>query len=142
MIRYALKCDASHRFEAWFASSDAFDTQAADGHVTCPQCGSSNVTKDVMSPNIASASQASGDVEVATPTTPKETLDLLRKLRKSVEENAEFVGDKFASEARKIHHEEAESRGIYGSASSEEANDLLEEGIPVYPLPDIPEDHN
>lgn len=142
MIRYALKCDESHRFDAWFASSDAFEAQASSGHVTCPQCGSSNVAKDVMAPNIAPASHASQGSEAATPTTSKEALDLLRKLRKSVEENAEFVGDRFASEARKIHHEEAESRGIYGSASRDEANDLLEEGIPVYPLPDLPEDHN
>lgn len=142
MIRYALKCEAGHRFEAWFASSDAFDAQARNGHVTCPHCGSSDVSKDVMAPNIAPASSGTQGSEPDMPTNPKEAVDLLRKLRKSVEENAEFVGDRFASEARKIHHEEAEARGIYGSASSEEANDLREEGIPVYPLPDLPEDHN
>lgn len=142
MIRYALRCDKDHRFEAWFASSDAFDAQASAGHVTCPHCGSSTVTKDVMAPNIATASGATGDRELAPPETPKEALDLLRKLRKSVEDNAEFVGDRFASEARKIHNEEAEERGIYGSATTEDAKDLLEDGIEVYPLPDLPEDHN
>jgi hypothetical protein len=67
---------------------------------------------------------------------------MMRELRKSVEENAEYVGDKFAGDARKIHYKEAEKRGIYGEATVEEANSLIEEGIEVHPLPKLPEDGN
>jgi hypothetical protein len=136
MIRYALKCSEAHEFEAWFASSAACDEQARRGQIVCPHCGSKKVAKGVMAPNIAPASGAEKRVA------PDEALAMARKLREHVEKNAENVGDRFAVEARKIHYEETESRGIYGSATSEEARELHEEGIAFHPLPALPEDHN
>ena len=69
-------------------------------------------------------------------------LQMMREVRKNVEENAEYVGDKFADEARKIHYSESEKRGIYGEAKPEDAKALIEEGIEVHPLPRLPEDSN
>ncbi len=77
------------------------------------------------------------------PDTPAaELTEMIRKLRKHVEDNSEYVGPRFAEEARKIHYEESEARGIYGEASLDEARELNEEGIDVQPLPILPEEHN
>jgi hypothetical protein len=67
---------------------------------------------------------------------------MVRQLRQHVTANAYYVGDKFAEEARKIHYEEVEARGIYGEASPEEARSLMEEGVEFLPLPTLPEDGN
>ena len=167
MIRYTLVCARSHRFEGWFKSSVAYDRQAKRGLVACPRCGSAEVTKAVMAPSvkatgekkrksrtqaITSAPSAPGDPSATGPETAqtlasipapqREFQKLMRKVREHVVNNAEYVGPRFAEEARKIHYEESEKRGIYGEASREEARDLTEEGIEVYPLPDLPEDKN
>ncbi len=134
MIRYVLTCDKDHEFEGWFANSSAYDDQAKRGLVTCPRCGSVKISKAPMAPGIA-GTKKSGKIK-------KEITDALRSVREHVIENADNVGDQFASEARKIHREEAEPRGIYGKATSEEAQSLSEEGVEFHPLPTLPEDHN
>lgn len=143
MIRYALKCEKAHEFEAWFASSSAFDAQKRDGQVLCPACGSGNVSKRVMAPNIATgARQQSPENSSPKDKATAEAEQLARKLRDYVVSTSDNVGDRFAEEARKIHYEESEARGIYGSASSEEVSSLNDEGIDVYPLPPLPKDRN
>ncbi len=134
MIRYALKCDKDHGFEGWFANSTAYDDQVARGLVTCPHCSSVKISKAPMAPGIA-GTKKSGKSK-------SEIVDALRHVREHVMENADNVGDQFASEARKIHHEEAEPRGIYGKATPEEADALSDEGVEFHPLPTLPEDHN
>ena len=160
MIKYALACKRRHTFDGWFASSTAYDTQAKRKLVTCPVCGSSDVQKTLMTPSLGGTRQNKQAAE-ATPkrrrskTSPppelmatelpaeqKALLDAMRKLRKEVEAKAEYVGPNFADEARKIHHDEAPARGIYGEATPEEAQALHEEGVGVYPLPVLPEDKN
>lgn len=141
MIRYTLRCDKDHEFEAWFASSTAFDDQAKRGQVNCPVCSSCKVSKGVMAPNIAvgsSGAKAGADDAASR----EEAVALVRKIREHVEKTAENVGDKFAEEARKIHHEEAEPRGIYGSAKADEVAELHEEGVEFHPLPALPEEQN
>lgn len=148
MIRYSLHCDKRHEFEAWFKSSADFEKQAKRKLVICPQCGSTNVSKAIMAPNIATSRSKSGEVAVANSEAAgmaekrRELFALLRRLRAEVEKNAEYVGPRFASEARKMHYEEVEKRGIYGEATLDEARELKEEGIEFYPLPRLPEDHN
>lgn len=141
MIRYALRCDRDHEFEAWFASSAAFDDQARRGQVNCPVCGSCKVSKGVMAPNIAvgSSEAKAGADDTAS---REEAVALVRKIREHVEKTAENVGDRFAEEARKIHHEEVEPRGIYGSAKADEVAELNEEGVEFHPLPALPEEQN
>ena len=142
MIRYALRCDQAHRFDGWFASSAAFDEQQRAGQIVCPECGSTDVDKAMMAPSVATA-RAKDRVRLAAHHAMKnDALDALRKVREHVLENADYVGDRFAEEARKIHYNEVEPRGIYGEATAEEAKGLVEEGVAFQPLPPLPEDHN
>ncbi len=146
MIRYDLQCDKGHAFDGWFSNSDAFDKQQKRKLVSCTRCGSVEIEKQLMAPGIpAKSNQKPGSVNMAggvmDPQAQK-MLAMMREYRKTVEANAEYVGDKFAEEARKIHYEEASKRGIYGEANREDAEALLEEGIEVHPLPRLPEDTN
>lgn len=149
MIHYTLVCEADHQFEGWFRSSDDFTTQVAQGLVTCPVCGSASVSRGLMAPSVQSGrvreerDDAAKRQSVMMPNpTQKMMLEALREIRKKVTENATYVGEKFAEEARKMHYGEAEHRGIYGEATAEEAHSLSEEGIEFQPLPAVPEDRN
>lgn len=159
MIRYRLECSSGHGFEAWFASSDAYDRQEADGLLECPRCGTHEVRKAMMAPNVAKgrkgqpdnaqpaqASQSEQATEATTVAHGPEAVMLrqaqamLRAIRDKVKSEAEYVGPRFADEARRIHFEEAPNRGIYGEATREEVTSLAEDGIDVTPLPPLPED--
>jgi hypothetical protein len=150
MIRYALACDRDHAFESWFPSAAAYDEQAARGLVSCPSCGSPRVEKRVMAPAIARSDKASSPPPAAEPPEAQVLLSerdrhlraFLVALREHVTRNAEHVGERFAEEARKIHHGEEGERPIYGEASAEEVRALLEEGIEIAPLPPAPGDRN
>jgi hypothetical protein len=148
MIRYDLICEDGHEFDGWFSNSDAFDEQSELGLVACVHCGSTKVEKQLMAPGIPvkgnRRSEAPAKPVLATTLDPRQQkiAHLMRELRKAVEENAEYVGNKFAEEARKIHYEEAEQRGIYGETTAEDAQELIEEGIEIHPLPILPEDGN
>ena len=155
MIRYQLQCDKDHGFEAWFNNSAAYEKQVKRKLVTCPECGSTKVSKAIMAPNVGVKANKKTDLTVPTkpsnnsaPVDPKvaaaqqEIMTAMRKLRKVVEENSEYVGPRFAEEARKIHYKEAEEKGIYGEASASDVKELLEEGVEIHPLPVLPEDQN
>ena len=132
MIRYALRCDSDHGFESWFGSAEAYERLRAAGHVACPDCGSTSVDKALMAPNVAPSRQKA----LSAPQDPREAA--LAELRRRIEENSEYVGLEFASEARRIHAGDAPERAIYGEAKAEEARRLIEEGVPVAPLPFLP----
>jgi len=130
MIRYSLRCDQGHDFDGWFRSSDAFETMRAAGQVACTQCGSATVEKSLMAPAVAAAKQAEPAVN------PVEAA--LQALRQQVEANSDYVGLKFADEARAMHEGRTPTRAIHGEAKLEEARKLIEDGVPVAPLPFIP----
>lgn len=141
MIRYTLRCENGHEFEGWFRSSDAYDKAAKRGAVTCTECGSAHVEKALMTPGVSGTKK--DKVALAAPDPRSAAMrEVIREFRKKVTENADYVGDKFAEEARKIHYEETEPRGIYGEATPDEARELVEEGIDFAPLPRVPEDGN
>jgi hypothetical protein len=152
MIHYSLVCESDHQFEGWFRSSEDFEAQVAKGLVGCPVCGSVSVSRGLMAPSVQSGRvrEERGEREDATRRqsvmmpnpTQKMMLEALREIRKKVTENATYVGEKFAEEARKMHYGEAEHRGIYGEATADEAHSLSEEGIDFQPLPAVPEDRN
>jgi hypothetical protein len=142
VILYRLSCSAGHEFDGWFAGSKAFDQQVAKGLVACPVCASVEVGKALMAPALAGGRKKEAMPVAANVAEDKEHIAILRKLRQRLTESAEYVGPKFPEEARRIHYEEAEKRGIYGEASPEEARALSEEGIEFHPLPVLPEDHN
>ncbi|MCE6961456.1 DUF1178 family protein [Cereibacter sphaeroides] len=134
MIRYSLRCAAGHGFESWFQSADAYDSLTGAGRVSCPVCGSTDVSKVLMAPAVRPARKAAPEPRpLSTPTSGIE--QAFQALRRQIEENSEYVGMNFAAEARKIHAGDAPERSIYGEAKLEEARRLLEDGVPVAPLP-------
>jgi hypothetical protein len=137
MIKYALRCADEHEFEGWFPSSAGYERQAEAGQITCPSCGSAQVSKALMTPNVATSEKRSGGKPV-----PQELADMIRAVRQHVTENADYVGPRFAEEARKIHFGEIEPRGIYGEATASDAKALIDDGVAVCPLPKLPEEHN
>ncbi|WP_313350855.1 DUF1178 family protein [Paracoccus sp. (in: a-proteobacteria)] len=131
MIRYTLRCDKGHEFDGWFRSSDGFESLRAAGQVTCTHCGSAGVEKALMAPRVVQARNDTPDLH--TPRNDHEAA--LEKLRHHIEENSNYVGMSFAAEARAIHEGLAPERAIHGEAKLEDAKKLLEDGVPVAPLP-------
>ena len=165
MIRYTLACDQEHTFESWFQNSAAYDKQAKRGLIACPVCNSAKVEKTIMAPRLAGAKKrghapipaAPPAPEAAAPPQPapappapvaimspqeREFRTKLKELREHLTKNADYVGQKFPEEARKMHYGEIEHRSIFGEASPQEAKDLHEEGIEFHPLPVLPDERN
>ena len=141
MIQYALQCSKGHRYDAWFKSAAAYDEQRARGIVTCAICGESHVEKAPMAPAVARTDHERVPLSSAHPQAQK-FREMLREYRNRVTSEADYVGNRFAEEARKIHFEEAEARGIYGEATRDEVAALHDDGVDFLPLPDLPEEHN
>ena len=144
MIKFSLKCDQDHQFESWFKSAAAFDALAQAWHLTCALCGSTKVTKGMMAPRVTTGERRENrnegdqkpDAAVPVLSKPQSALEeALKALRKEVETSSEYVGDDFVREARAIHIGDAPDRSIYGEARLDEAVALIEEGIPLTPLP-------
>lgn len=140
MIQYSLQCSNGHRFDAWFKNAAAYEEQHGRGLVSCAQCGDDMVEKAPMAPNVARTDQDRMPVSAHHPEAAK-IREMLRAYRQKVLAEAENVGDRFAEEARKIHFEEAEARGIYGEATRDEVAELIEDGVDFLPLPDVGEDN-
>lgn len=143
MIAFDLKCAKGHVFEAWFASSKGFERDAKAGRVECPVCGSTKVEKALMAPNIATGSAGGRERPPAPTPDPQaerraEAFRMLRELQSRIERDFDHVGERFAEEARKIHHGEVEKRAIYGSATPEESKALKDEGIEFGQIPWLP----
>jgi len=133
MIRYELVCKKNHAFEGWFRDSAAYDAQAKKGLLACPTCNSKKIAKAPMAPAV------SKKIELAEAAAKAKSMrEFVMNVRKHVEENAEYVGERFPNEARAIHYGDAEERQIYGEATLADARELVEEGIPVAPLPSLP----
>ncbi len=140
-----LQCQDGHAFEGWFASQEDFDQQVARGLLSCPMCGQAQVHKLPSAPRLnlgASAPTEPAKAPAAAPSpaaAPAPTLQALQaqwmKVVRHVMDHTEDVGERFAQEARRIHHGDAPERGIRGQASVEETRELLEEGIDILPLP-------
>lgn len=143
MIQYALKCVEGHSFDSWFQSADAYDKLAAAGMVHCAVCGSPKVEKSMMAPRVrpgrdaAEAPQPAAERPLSRPASAAE--QALSELRRKIEESSDYVGMNFAAEARAMHQGEAPERPIYGEAKAEDARALIEEGVPVAPLPFLPQ---
>lgn len=137
MIKYALACDRDHGFEGWFGSSADYDDQSARGLVECPVCASKAVSKQIMAPAVA-GTKAQRGVGDASPAVREMMMEAMGKVRAHVEDNFDYVGDSFATEARAIHEGRSEERGIYGEATPKEVKALVEDGVQVAALPPAP----
>lgn len=140
MIMYQLKCSSGHEFEAWFRNSAGYDDQRAVGAVSCPICGDQEIGKALMAPAVGkkSSSRTVGPYERRAAEVAREVLAAAERVREHVEENCDYVGTRFAEEARKIYYGETEERGIYGEATDQDNRELTEEGIDVFRLPNLP----
>lgn len=166
MIKYQLICDKSHEFEGWFGDSAAFESQQESGFLTCPVCGSADVRRALMAPNLASPKtrktdlaeqqpsaqpqpqpqpqapqQASAALPPAAARKKHELMSEMRTLQTKIRQECRDVGNDFAEEARKIHYGEVEPEGIYGQATAEEREALDEEGIEIMDMPWLPKDN-
>lgn len=153
MIVFDLVCsDANHVFEGWFGSSEDYEDQRRRGLLTCPMCGSVEIAKAVMAPRVGAKGNRASEpaAQSATPApgarlpmangeasaaAMKGMLAALAKAQTEALAGSDYVGPRFAAEARAIHLGESVERPIYGQASPEEAKALADEGIPVAPLP-------
>lgn len=146
MIVFDLHCIGGHRFEGWFGSSSDFEDQRSRGLLACPSCGSAEVSKAPMAPAVPAKGNRRQEVlppetapqQLANAPLPPKVQKALKALAKAQAEalkNSTWVGDKFAEETRKMHYGERDEAPIHGQASLAEAKALIEEGVPVAPLP-------
>jgi hypothetical protein len=148
MILYSLQCSQEHVFEAWFRDGATYEAQAAAGEISCPLCADVRITKAPMAPRIARSAEDRAEEQAARvpATAAKAVMDprmremarlraALFAMKKLVQENCDYVGPQFAEEARRIYYGEADERAIYGEATEEEAEALIEEGIPIGRIP-------
>ena len=148
MIHYQLRCDDDHEFDGWFKDSASFDKQAKRDLLECPHCGTAKVERALMTPSVPRKGRAvairppeptgEAPVAVAGEAVPAHIRAMLQKLRAEVEKNCDYVGEEFATEARRIHNGESDPRGIYGETTPEEAEALAEDGIEVSRIPWVP----
>ncbi|MGI1663422.1 DUF1178 family protein [Palleronia sp. KMU-117] len=156
MIRYTLRCAEGHDFDSWFQSADSFDSLSRTNMLTCPDCGGTRIEKSLMAPQVRPARRRATmpDEEtaargpkappvagpqagpLATPADERERA--LAALRAHVEATSDYVGLNFAAEARAMHEGTAPARSIHGEARLDEAKKLIEDGVPVAPLPFLP----
>jgi hypothetical protein len=149
VITYSLQCDQGHGFDSWFHGSGAYEAQRERGLVACPLCGSTSVEKAIMAPRVARRDKG-GLAPQAEPAAPvalvspeeAEIRGKLKELRAALIKNSDYVGPRFAEEARRMHLGESDHRSIHGEATSEDAKALLDEGIEFHPLPVIPDERN
>ena len=132
MILFALRCSSGHKFDGWFRDGAGFEAQQQAGEIACPECGDTQVEKALMAPAIGRSHKK------GPPISPAQMRAALTELRRQVETNCDYVGERFAEEARKIHYGEVDPHGIYGEATAEQSNELTEEGITFGRIPWIP----
>jgi hypothetical protein len=141
VIVFDLKCSGGHVFEAWFGSSESYAEQQAAGLVACPICGSGDVAKAVMAPNIgakgnqrASAPAPAPSADAPPPEVVKAAMEMIASAQAKMLEKSQWVGTGFADKARAMHLGEEPITQIHGQATAEQAQELVEEGVPVAPL--------
>tara|TARA_B110000438_G_C15327199_1_gene442107 strand:+ start:49 stop:465 length:417 start_codon:yes stop_codon:yes gene_type:complete len=138
MIKYNLVCKCGQIFESWFSNSSEFDSLNKKKLINCIYCNSTSVKKSVMAPNLSGKSNKITKENKLEKSVKKQLLDF----RKYIEKNCKNVGENFTQEARSIHYDKKTSKGIYGKATLEETNELLEEGIEVATIPWVDKSEN
>ena len=144
MIRYALRCEDGHAFEGWFPDAAGFESQRDRGLLSCAACGSPRVDRALMAPRVRPGRAAPSDARPDAPATPAPMIEVspaeraMAELRRRIEAHSTDVGRDFAAQARAMHCGAAEPRTIHGEAAPAEARALVEEGVPIAPLPFVP----
>ena len=143
MIKFALKCECSAKFEGWFPSNEDYENQLAQGQLLCPMCDSTKVSKDIMAPAVGKKSTARkrGKAKMEELTGDQMVMGgqartLLKQIQNHVENNFENVGKKFAKEARKAHNGDRDME-FYGKPTQKEVKELVDEGIDLFAVPKV-----
>ncbi|MEE9314468.1 MAG: DUF1178 family protein [Rhizobiaceae bacterium] len=142
MISFGLICDKEHEFDGWFSSSEDFEAQVKRKLVACPHCSSLKISKSLMAPRVSTGRQKDKINVAKMDATRREVLGEMKKLREKIIDGSEDVGKEFPEEARKIHYGESEKKSIYGEASREDVESLIDEGVEIAPIPVLPDDAN
>ena len=130
MIVFNLKCiDCDFSFEGWFENTKDYNKQIKKGLVTCPSCNSIQIKKGLMAPNVGKKSNTKISKR------NKSIASNVKKLKKIIEKEFDYVGNNFTEEAKKIKYGEVKERAIYGEASIKQTKELIDEDIDVLPLP-------
>ena len=139
MIRYTLRCPKDHDFDSWFQSAEAYAALQGGDHLACPICGSTQIVKTLMAPAVRPARNAGAGPAKPDLATPQNDIEAaFAEMRRKVEENSEYVGLNFVTEARRMHEGQIDERSIYGEAKPAEARALIDDGVPVAALPFMP----
>ena len=139
MIKYNLKCGNKHEFESWFSDSKEFEKLNKKKLLECIFCNSKNIQKSIMSPGVLSSKKNSANKSKSHEL--KKIKKNLINLRKFVEKNFEFVGDKFAKKVRDVYYDKKSNKNIYGSTTEKEREELKEEGIDLVSIPWVERDN-
>ena len=129
MIVFTVRCAGKHEFEAWFQDSEGFEAQRQAREIVCPHCGDTDIEKALMAPHVGRSRAGLPDIS------PAQMRAALVEMRRQVEANCDYVGPRFAEEARRIHYGETDAHGIYGEATKEDARELADEGIKFGRIP-------
>ena len=132
MIMFTIRCVHGHDFEGWFRDGDGFESQRKAGEIACPESSDTAVEKAVMAPRLGRSRDTMPAIS------PAQFRAALVELRRQIETNCDYVGNRFAEEARRIHYREIDPHSIYGEASEDESRELSEEGISFGRIPWIP----
>ena len=134
MIKYNLKCNNNHEFESWFSSSSEFDNLSKKNLLECIYCSSKKIDKSIMAPSVSGFKNKKDDLIEISKNQINEK-DALLKLRKYIENNFEYVGKDFSKKVREVYYDKRSNKAIYGTASTEEREELSEEGIDLITIP-------
>tara|TARA_B100001142_G_C14109567_1_gene568560 strand:+ start:237 stop:659 length:423 start_codon:yes stop_codon:yes gene_type:complete len=140
MIKYILKCCKGHEFQSWFSDSKEFDNLNKKKLLECIYCSSNKIQKSIMAPSISGGKQREDNISLMNEKLSTKKNELLR-IRKYVEKNFEFVGDKFSQKVREVYYDQKTKKTIYGTTTPEEREELAEEGIDLISIPWVSKDN-
>tara|TARA_B100001559_G_C16017940_1_gene402110 strand:- start:28 stop:450 length:423 start_codon:yes stop_codon:yes gene_type:complete len=140
MIKYNLKCQNNHEFESWFSDSEEFDKLDKKKLLECIFCSSKKIKKSIMAPMISYSKVKSEQEEISNKEFKDEKNQLLQ-LRKYIEKNFDYVGKDFSKKVREVFYDKKSKKGIYGTTTSEEREELAEEGIDLLSIPWVNKDN-
>ena len=140
MIKYNLKCENNHEFESWFSDSNEFNKLNKQKLLECIYCSSNKIQKSIMSPMVSGIKLNEDKMSLLDQKLLNEKNQLI-KLRKHIEKNFEFVGDKFSEKVRDVYYDKETKKSIYGTTTPEEKKELEEEGIDLLSIPWVSKDN-
>lgn len=140
MIKYNLKCNNNHEFESWFSDSDEFNKLNKKKLLECIYCSSNKIQKSIMAPMLAGTKEKVNSIDIFDKQLLRQKNSLI-KLRKHIEKNFEFVGDKFSEKIREVYYDKKTKKSIYGTTTLEQRKDLADEGIDLISIPWVSKDN-